>query len=62
MKIDSLADSAPHKSQLLALTAKYLDIFAESDADVGVTDLTFNEIDTGEVRPLRQPVRRLPYG
>ena len=62
LKIDSLPDSAPHKSQLLALTSKYLDIFAESESDVGVTDLTFHEIDTGDVRPLRQPVRRLPYG
>ena len=62
LKIDSLPDSAPHKSQLLALTAKYLDVFAESESDVGVTDLAFHEIDTGDVRPLRQPVRRLPYG
>ena len=62
LNIDALPDSAPHKSQLLALTARYLDIFAESESDVGVTDLAFHEIDTGEVRPLRQPVRRLPYG
>ena len=62
LKIDSLPDSTPHKSQLLALISKYLDIFAESDSDVGVTDLAFHEIDTGDVRPLRQPVRRLPYG
>ena len=62
LKIDSLPDAALHKSQLLALTSKYLDVFAESESDVGVTDLTFHEIDTGDVRPLRQPVRRLPYG
>ena len=62
LKIDSLPDSAPHKSQLLALASRYLDVFAESDSDVGVTDLAFHEIDTGEVRPLRQPVRRIPYG
>ena len=42
--------------------AKYLDIFADCDSDVGTTNLTFNKIDTGDVRPLRQPVRRLPYG
>ena len=41
--------------------AKYLDIFAECDSDVGTTNLTFHEIDTGDVPPLRQPVRRLPY-
>ena len=42
--------------------AKYLDIFAEYDSDVGTTNLTFHEIDTGDMRPLRQPVRRVPYG
>jgi hypothetical protein len=62
LKIDSLPDSVTHKSQLLALASKYLDIFAESDSDVGITDLAFHEIDTGDVRPLRQPVRRIPYG
>ena len=47
---------------MLSLVAKYLDIFAECDTDVGTTNLTFHEIDTGDVRHLRQPVRRLPYG
>ena len=42
--------------------AKYLDIFAECDSDVGTTNLTFYEIDTNHVRPLCQPVRRVPYG
>ena len=62
LKIDSLFDTAPHKQQLLLLVVKYLDIFTECDFDVGTTHLTFHEIDTGDVRPLRQPVRRLPYG
>ena len=44
------------------MVAKYLDVFAESDSDVGTTNLTFHEIDTEDVRPMRQPVRRLPYG
>ena len=62
LKIDSLFDTAPHKQQLLSLVAKYLEIYAECDSDVGTTNLTFHEIDTGDVRPFRQPVRRLPYG
>ena len=41
---------------------KYLDIIAECDSDVNTPNLTFHEIDTCDVRPLRQPVRRLPYG
>ena len=42
--------------------AKYFDIFAECDSNVGTTNLTFHEIDTGDVRPLRQSARHLPYG
>ena len=62
LKVDSLPDTAPHKQQLLALVAAYLDVFAECDSDVGTTNLAFHEIDTGDVRPLCQPVRRIPYG
>ena len=62
LKIDSLSDTATHNQQLLLLVAKYLDILAECDSDVGTTNLTFHEIDTGDVRLLRQPVRRLHYG
>ena len=61
LKIDSLSDTAPHKQQLLSLVAKYLDIIAEYDSDVGTTNMTFHEKNTGGVPPLLQPVRRLPY-
>ena len=57
-----LADSVLHKRSLVSLVSEYLDVFATSDSDVGTTSLTFHERDTGDTRPLRQPVRRLPYG
>ena len=41
--------------------AKYHDISAECDSDVGTMNLTFHDINTGDVRLLRQPVCRLPY-
>ena len=56
-----LPDLTPHKRPLVSLVCKYFDIFAESDANVGITNLAFHEIDTPDTRPLRQPVRRLPY-
>ena len=62
LQFDALPDSTPHKRPLVSLVCKYLDIFAESDADVGTTSLAFHEIDTNDTRPLREPVRRLPYG
>ena len=60
--IDTLFDSTPHKRPLISLVCKYIDVFAENDSDVGTTNLTFHEIDTADMRSLRQPVRRLPYG
>ena len=62
LKIDYLPNSPPHKRPLISLVIKYLDVFAEDEADVGTPSLTFNEIDTADVHPLRQLVRRLPYG
>ena len=62
LQVDELPDLTPHKRPLVSLVCKYLDIFAESDADVGTTSLAFNESDTPDTRPLRQPVRRLQYG
>ena len=62
LNIDSLPDTAPHKQQFLSLVAKYLEIFAECDSEVSTTNLTFHELDIGDVRSLCQPVRRLFYG
>ena len=61
-RIDSLSDSTFNKRSLVSFVIKYLDVFAEYDADVGTINLAFHEIDTGDVHALRQPVRRLPHG
>ena len=61
LQIDGLPDATPHKQPLITLVTKFIDTFAENDADVGTTSLTFHEIDTADIRPLRQPVRRLPF-
>ena len=52
MQVDTLPDSTPHKRPPVSLVCKYLDIFAESDADVGTTGLAFHEIDTLDTRTL----------
>ena len=41
---------------------EFIDVFAECDSDVGLTNVVFHEIDTGVSRLLRQPARRIPYG
>ena len=62
LQIDVIPDSYSQKKKLLALLSKFLDVFSGNESDVGTTDLAFFEIETGDVRPLRQPVRRIPYG
>ena len=62
LQIYGLPDATPHKQPLITLVTKLIDTFAENDADVGTTSLTFHEIDKADIRPLREPVRRLPYG
>ena len=62
LHVDALPDSTPHKRPLTSLVCKYINVVAESDSDVGTTNLTFHEIDTADTRPVRQPVHRLPYG
>ena len=61
LQIDTLLDSTVHKRFLVSLVWNYLDVFAESDSDVNTTSLAFNEINTADTRPLRQPLRRLSY-
>ena len=41
LKIDALAPNTPDNQQLVLMVSKYFDVFAESDADVGTTNLTF---------------------
>ena len=40
--VDALPDFTLHKRPLISLVCKYIDVFAESDSDVGTTILTFH--------------------
>jgi hypothetical protein len=48
------------KSQLKLLLEEYGTVFSTGDADLGRTGLIQHEIDTGDARPIRQPLRRHP--
>jgi len=39
---------------------EYADTFSLSATDLGCTDVVVHHIDTGEARPVRQPLRRNP--
>ena len=59
LHIDALPYSTPNKRPLTSLVIiliKYLDVFAHNYANFGTTNLTFNKIETTEIRPLCQPV------
>jgi len=42
------------------LLYKYDDVFSMGEFDVGSTHLITHHIDTGQNRPIRQPLRRYP--
>jgi hypothetical protein len=53
-----LCDS--ERRELRECLRKYHSVFAQSDEDLGRTELVRHEIDTGEGRPIKQHPRRLP--
>jgi hypothetical protein len=42
------------------LLNEYEDIFAGADEDYGRTQKVYHVIDTGDTRPIRQPLKRVP--
>jgi len=60
--IDGVDDSLP-ESACLALheiLKDHIDVFSQSEYDLGRTDIITHHIDTGNSRPVRQPLRRHP--
>jgi transposase InsO family protein/predicted aspartyl protease len=48
------------RGRLSDLLEEYRDVFSVSEGDIGRTSITTHKIDTGEARPVRQPLRRQP--
>ena len=48
------------RSQLRELLLKYSEAFSTGETDLGRTSLARHAIDTGDARPVRQPLRRHP--
>jgi len=56
-------DGSVSESASLALESilmSYLDVFSQSENDLGLTDIIMHYIDTGDVKPVRRPLRRFP--
>ena len=49
-------------SKLRVLLTRYADVFASNDTDLGCFPGIKHKIDTGNAKPIRQPMRRTPMG
>jgi len=47
---------------LAKLLTKYQNVFSKSKGELGHTDLVQHKINTGSGVPIRQSLRRLPFG
>ena len=52
--------SEQHVCELRSFLLEFQDVFAKSDHDLGRTGLVKHTIDTGDSRPVKQPLRRVP--
>ena len=52
----------PHKTAFKEFLAEHHSAFSVEEGERGETDLIEMEIDTGNAPPIKQPVRRLPFG
>ncbi|VDI38300.1 Hypothetical predicted protein [Mytilus galloprovincialis] len=52
--------SAEERKRLESVIYQYADIFVGPDGKLGHTDLVRHEIDTGDSKPIKLPLRRLP--
>ena len=52
--------SDKEKEQVRGLLLEYSDVFSSSDSDLGRTSLAEHHIDTGDHRPVKLPLRRIP--
>eukprot|EP00731_Ephydatia_muelleri_P031156 Em0022g670a len=50
-----------HRTQLLDMLASFHDAFSLAEEEHGETDWVQFEIDTGEARPKRSPLRQMPF-
>jgi transposase InsO family protein len=51
---------AETKEQLLKILSEYRDAFSFNENDIGRTNIIRHSIDTGDAKPVRQPLRRQP--
>ena len=60
--LDGVDDSIPERACLAleAILMQHQDVFSQDENDLGRTDIIMHHINTGDARPIRQPIRRYP--
>jgi len=60
--VEGVDESVPQTAKLAleSILMSHLDVFSMNENDLGRTDLVMHHIDTGDARPVRQPLRRFP--
>jgi len=60
--VDGVDDSLPESAciALYEILKDHIDVFSRSEYDLGRTEIITHHIDTGDARPVRQPLRRFP--
>ena len=53
--------SGVQQNQVAKLLNKYSSVFSENDDDIGRTGVLKHKIPTANARPIKQPLRRVPY-
>ena len=48
------------RDRFYGILSDYADVFSRSEYDLGLTDIVTHSIDTGDAKPIRQPLRRYP--
>ena len=49
------------REPLKVLLTSYVDVFALDSSELGTTQLVTHSINTGQNKPIKQPVRRMPF-
>jgi len=53
--------SEQQRAELVSTLREYADVFSTGELDLGETSLVVHQIDTGDIVPIRQTLRRQPF-
>ena len=61
INMDQMPTDPKDRALVLKLMVQYREVFAKSNLDLGDTNITEHEIDTGDAKPIKQRPHKTPY-